>query len=262
MRTRTVAAGVIVAGTLAALVAYAATLSAQQPSSHPDFSGAYERFGNIFGQPTPAQLADKTIPPRNPPAPLKPGPMKEYQDRLAAIREADRRGAPLASGYVSCLGDGMPSMMNAMFPIEFLITKNQVTVIEEAFTQVRRILLDKPQKAIDDVEPGFFGHSVGHWEGDTLVADTIGIKEEIRYQNVPHSKNLRIKERIHLVAPQILWDEITMEDPDVLEKPWTVTVAYKKMPDYTLLEYICEDNREFRDANGVQQIHVGDTGKK
>jgi hypothetical protein len=245
-----------------AAVTGAATLTAQQQASHPDFSAAYERLANPFGQPTAAQAADKTIPPRNPPAPLKPGPMKEYQDRLAAIREADRKGTPIATGYVNCLGDGMPSMMNAMFPIEFLITKSQVTVIEEAFTQVRRILLDKPQKSIDDVEPGFFGHSVGHWEGDTLVADTIGIKEDIRYQNVPHTKDLRIKERMHLVAPNVLWDEITMEDPAVLEKPWTVIVAYKKMPDYTLLEYICEDNREFKDANGIQQIHVGDTGHK
>ena len=255
---RRLACAVLVVSALAG----AATLAAQQPASHPDFSGAYERYGNVFGQPTPQQAADKTIPPRNPPAPLKPGPLKEYQDRLAAIREADRKGTPIATGYVSCLGDGMPSMMNAMFPIEFLVTKNQVTVIEEAFTQVRRILLDKPQKSVDDVEPGFFGHSVGRWEGDTLVADTIGIKEDIRYQNVPHTKDLRIKERMHLVAPDILWDEITMEDPAVLEKPWTVIVAYKRMPNYTLLEYICEDNREFRDANGIQQIHVGDTGKK
>src|SRR5437588_4102326 len=105
---------------VAAAIAGAVTLAAQQPAAHPDFSGSYERYGNIFGQPTAAQLADKTIPPRNPPAPLKPGPMKEYQDRLAAIREADRKGAPLASNYTSCLGDGMPMMMNAMFPIEFL----------------------------------------------------------------------------------------------------------------------------------------------
>jgi hypothetical protein len=240
----------------------AATLAAQAQATHPDFSGSYERFGNVFGQPTPAQLADKTIPPRNTPAPLKPGPLKEYQARLQAIREADAKGTPLASGYVSCLGDGMPSMMNAMFPIEFLVSRGQVTVIEEAFTQVRRILLDQPQKAIDEVEPGFFGHSVGHWEGDTLVADTIGIKEDIRYQNVPHTKDLRITERLHLVAPNILWNEITMDDPAVLEKPWTVTIAYRRTPNYTLLEYVCEDNREFKDANGIQQIHVGDTGKK
>src|SRR5262249_29479795 len=145
---KTISAAAVAAG-FAAMLGVVAV--AQQQPTHSDFSGSYERFGNIFGQPTPAQLADKTIPPRNPPAPLKPGPMKEYQDRLAAIREADRKGTPLASGYVSCLGDGMPMMMNAMFPIEFLVTKNQVTVIEEAFTQVRRILLDRPQKNIDDV---------------------------------------------------------------------------------------------------------------
>ena len=234
------------------------TLAAQQPAAHPDFSGAYERFGAALGQPTAdAERRDGTIPPRNTPPPLKPGPMKEYQARLKEIQDANAKGTPIATGYVNCLGDGMPMMMNAMFPLEFLVTKNQVTVIEEAFTQVRRILLDQPQKPIDDVEPGFFGHSVGHWDGDTLVADTVGIKEDIRYQNVPHTKDLRITERIHFVAPNILWDEITMNDPAVLEKPWTVTVAYRRNPTYTLLEYICEDNREFRDANGIQQIHVG-----
>jgi hypothetical protein len=59
------------------------------------------------------------------------------------------------------------------------------------------------------------------------------------------------------VAPDVLWNEITIEDPAVLEKPWTYTVAYKKMPDYTLLEYICEDNREYADEQGRQQIRIG-----
>jgi hypothetical protein len=236
----------------------AASLGAQQKTAEPNISGAWERYGAALGQPTAdAQRRDGTIPPRNPPPPLKPGPMKEYQARLKEIQDANTKGAPIATGYVNCLGDGMPMMMNAMFPIEFLQSPGQVTVIEEAFTQVRRIKLNQPQKPIDDVEPGFFGYSVGRWDGDTLVADTVGIKEDIRYQNVPHSKDLRIKERIHLVAPDILWDEITMEDPAMLEKPWTVTVAYRRKPDYTLLEYVCEDNREFRDANGIQQIHVG-----
>ncbi len=90
------------------------------------------------------------------------------------------------------------------------------------------------------------------------MVDTVGIKESIRYQNVPHSNQLRIKEKIHLVAPNVLWDEITIEDPVVLEKPCTIYYAYRRMPNYTLLEYICEDNREFKDANGIQQIRVGE----
>jgi hypothetical protein len=200
---------------------------------------------------------DPTIPPRNPPPPLKPPYLKEWQARVQAAREADAKGQPLATGYTNCLPDGMPSMMGAMFPLEILQSRGQVTIIEEAFTQVRRILLDRPQKAIDDVEPGFYGHSVGRWERDTLVVDTIGIKENIRFQNAPHSREMRIKERLKLVGRDILWDEITIEDPVTLEKPWTVTYAYKRMPDYTLLEYVCEDNREYADENGLQKTRLG-----
>jgi hypothetical protein len=230
---------------------------AQQKAGPPDITGAYERYGFAFGPRTEAQERNPTIPPPPPPPPLKPEYLKEWQARVQAVREAEAKGQPLATGYTHCLPDGMPSMMGAMFPIEFLQSRGQITVIEEAFTQVRRILLDRPQKAIDDVEPGFYGHSVGRWEGDTLVVDTIGIKEHIRYQNVPHSKELRIRERIRLVTPNILWNEITMEDPVTLEKPWTVTYAYKRMPDYTLLEYICEDNREYADEQGLQKIRIG-----
>jgi hypothetical protein len=78
----------------------------------------------------------------------------------------------------------------------------------------------------------------------------------VRYQNVPHSKDMRIRERMRLVSPDTLWNEITIEDPAVLEKPWTFTFAYQRMNDYTLLEYICEDNREFADEQGRQKIRV------
>lgn len=246
-------------GSIACILVALAQLevAAQRAASNPpDITGAYERFGNIFGPRTEAQQKDPTIPPPNPPPPLKPEYLKQWQTRVQAAREAEAKGQPLATGYTHCLPDGMPSMMAAMFPIEFLQSRGQVTVIEEAFTQIRRILLDRPQKAIDDVEPGFYGRSVGRWDGDTLVVDTVGIKEEVRYQNAPHSKELRIKERIRLVAPNILWNEITMEDPVTLEKPWTVTYAYRRMPDYTLLEYICEDNREYADEQGLQKIRI------
>ena len=247
----------------AALIVASVLTQAQKGPTPPNISGAWERYGFNLGQPTAdGRRPDGTVPPRSEQPMLKPSYQKEYQDRLNAVRDANTKGAPLASNYVDCLGDGMPLMMQAMFPIEFLQSPGQVTVIEEAFTQVRRIKLDKPQKKIEDVEPGFYGHSVGHWEGDTLMVDTIGIKENIRYNNLPHSDQMRIKEKIHLVSPTVLWDEVTIEDPVVLEKPFTIYYAYRRMVDYTLLEYICEDNREFKDANGVQQIRVGDSGKK
>jgi len=221
----------------------------------PDFTGSWERFGQ-GGARTEAQRNDPRIPPPAPPPPLKPEYLKQWQARVQAAREAEAQGQPIATGWVNCLPDGMPGMMSGPFPLEFLQTKGQLTIIQESFTQIRRILLDRPQKALEDLDPTFYGNSVGHWEGDALVAETIGIKEYVRYQNVPHSAQMRIRERFRLVAPDILWDEITIEDSATLEKPWTFTFAYRRMPNYTLLEYICEDNREYIDEQGRQRIRL------
>ena len=230
---------------LATLVAGRAA-RAQQPGSAtvPDLSGSYERYRGA--PPTP----------QAPPPPLRPQYLKEWQAKQQAAREADARGEPIAASAVYCIAEGMPSMMAGPFPLEILQSKGQVTIVQEAYNQVRRILLDQPQKPVDEVDPSFFGRSVGRWEGDSLVVDTVGIKEYVRYQNVPHSKDMRIKERIHPVGPDIVWDEITIEDSTTLEKPWSFTFAYKRMPGYTLLEYICEDNREFADEQGRQKIRV------
>jgi hypothetical protein len=240
MRPRLVAGGL-----LAAWIA-SASLYAQQPGTPgvPDITGSYERYR---GAPAP---------PPAPPPPLKPKYREEWEAKVRAVREAEARGEPLASNVTSCIPDGMPGMMAGPFPMEILQSRGQVTIIQEAYNQVRRILLDQPQKPIEEVEPGFYGRSVGRWEGDTLVVDTVGIKESVRYQNVPHSSQMRIRERIHPVAPGIVWDEVTIEDPVTLEQPWTFTFAYKRMPGYTLLEYICEDNREYADEQGRQRIRL------
>jgi hypothetical protein len=236
------------------LVAISHATMAQSPAP-PDITGSWMRQGFTVGV-RPAGGPSPAAPPPAPPPPLKPAYVKEWQAKLQAIREADAKGQPLANNAVACLPDGMPGMMTAVFPMEILQSRGQITIIQEAYTQVRRILMDRPQLALDDVEPGFYGHSVGHWEGDTLVVDTIGVKESVRYQNVPHSKEMRIRERMRLVAADTLWNEITIEDPALLEKPWTFTFAYQRMKDYTLLEYICEDNREYKDDQGRQQIRV------
>ena len=246
--------GPLLAAAAGLLVVASQAIAVQAPAA-PDITGSWMRQGFTVGvRPTGQQ--NQSAPPAPPPPPLKPAYVKQWQDRLQAIRDADAKGQPLATNAVACLPDGMPGMMTAVFPLEILQSRGQITIIEEAYTQVRRILMDRPQKTLDDIELGFFGHSVGRWEGDTLVVDTIGVKENVRYQNVPHSKDMRIGERMRLVAPDALWNEITITDPEVLEKPWTFTFAYQRMKDYTLLEYICEDNREYSDDQGRQKIRV------
>jgi hypothetical protein len=224
------------------------------PAAVPDITGSWERHGGLG--PRGGGARDATIPPPAPMPQLKLPFQKEWQDRVQAARAADAKGEPLATHNTYCLPDGMPTMMGAVFPMEILQSRGQVTIIQEAYTQIRRILMDQPQKSLYDIEPGYYGHSVGHWEGDTLVVDTIGIKENVRFQNMPHSPQMRIKERMKLVSAAVLWNEITIEDPITLEKPHTYTVAYRRMPNYTLLEYVCEDNREYADDKGLQKIRI------
>ena len=222
-------------------------------------SGAWQRFGIMFNAANMATGNAKYVPPPIPDPPLRPEYLAAWQAQRQARRDADAAGTPVANpNYVNCIGDGMPSMMMAMFPIEFLQSEGQVTIIEEAYTQVRRIYLDQPQVKLDDIEPGFFGHSVGQWQDGALHVETIGVKEAVQYQYTPHSKEMRIQERIYKVAPDILWDEITISDPEYLTGPWVFTYGYQRMPDYKMQEYICEANREYVDEQGYQQIRVGE----
>jgi hypothetical protein len=223
----------------------------QSNTNVPDFSGAWGPYRGGRG-------ADpKLAPPPATPLAMKPEYAKAYEARRAAEAAANSRGEPLATASSACVPYGMPSMMSvAVYPIEVIQTTKQVTIIAEAFSEVRRVYIGKPQQKIDDVPPGYYGRSVGRWQGDTLVIDTVGIKESVQYQRMPHSDQMHISERMRLVAPDVLHDQITIEDPVVLEKPYTYTLAYRRMPDYEMVEFVCDNNREYVDDQGVVRLKV------
>lgn len=182
-----------------------------------------------------------------PEPPLKPEYIEAWRKEQEEIRAANERGEPPATHYTRCIPDGMPAMMMGMFPMEVLESPGQVTIIQEAYNQVRRIYLDEEQIQFDEAEPRFWGHSVGRWENGTLVVDTIGIKEYVQFRNVPHSSRMRIKERIRLVNDELMEDVVTVEDPVYLTGPWTWKWMYERHPEYRMYEYVCEDNREYAD---------------
>lgn len=223
--------------------------SGRGPAPPPDLSGVWSP-ANSRGPGAPAAS----------PLLLKSGYKERYEARRAQEREATARGEQLAAPGSLCEPYGMPTMMQvAVYPMEIIQRPEQVTIIAEAFSEVRRIYIGKPQLSLDDVDPGYYGHSVGHWEGDTLVADTIGIKESVRgYQGMPHSERMRIVERIRRTGPDTLQDQITIDDPIVLEKPFTYTLGYKFVPKYEMVEFVCENNREYVDENGVVRMKLHD----
>jgi hypothetical protein len=238
-----------------AALAFVAAISAgaAAQSAPPDLSGSWAPY-------RPGRGADPKL--AAPPATeilLKGDYKKSWDARRALEAEATKKGEPLATPAVECIPYGFPRMMSvASYPAEIIQRPGQITIITEAFSEVRRVYMNEPQQPIDEVPPGYYGHSVGRWDGDTLVIDTVGIKESIvAYQNMPHSSQMRITERIRMIAPDYLHDQITIEDPIALEKPVTYTLAYRRRPNYKMVEFVCENNREYTDANGAVRLKLG-----
>jgi hypothetical protein len=230
----------------AALLVVTAAAWAQTP---PDISGVWRpSMGRGRGAPAAAPLTLKS-------------PYKEkYEALRARQREAEARGEQLSTRSSLCEPYGMPTMMQvAIYPMEIIQTPKQVTIITEAFSEVRRIYIGKSQPSLEDLDPGYYGHSVGHWENDVLLVDTIGIKESIRgYQEMPHSNQMRISERIRRTGPGALQDQITIDDPVMLEKPFTYNLLYTFVPNYEMVEFVCENNREYIDENGIVRMKLHD----
>jgi len=224
----------------------------------PDFTGVWDRQQNPVTQPG-GRTGGSAQSPNGPQfagqaPPIKPEFKDAYDAEVKRLADAEKRGEPDTSQNTMCLPQGMPAMMLAIFPMEVIQTPKQVTIVEEAFTQIRRLYIGEDPPKVEDAEPGFYGHTGAKWDGDTLVAETVGLKTNVLYRNVPHSENLRIHERLRMLDADHFEDEITYVDPQYLTGPWTWKWAYQRRKDgYKMLEYVCEDNREFADPVTGQQ---------
>ena len=200
-----------------------------------------------FGPPTPGAP---------PPVMMSTPPLKgAYKARYDAWREeAKKNNGEVKSTTSHCTPPGMPMIMGLpQYPYEFLFTPGRVTINQEAWMQTRHIWTDgRPHPS--DPNPGFMGDSIGHWEGDTLVADTVAIKGDVQLaMGADHSDKLHVIERIHLKKgdPDTLVDEMTVEDPDALEHPYNAIATYHRDRYGQLLEFECAENdRNPVDENG------------
>jgi hypothetical protein len=141
-----------------------------------------------------------------------------------------------------CQAPGMPSLAlgGADYPLEIVVTANQVTILMELHQQVRRVFLDRTHPA--QPFPQRNGHSIGHWEDDTLVVDTVGIKA-ITFGSVPHSERVHVVERIAALEDGgALVNELTITDPVMYREPVVVRQYYRAAPEGTrMLEYECTE---------------------
>ena len=151
----------------------------------------------------------------------------------------------------------MPGIMGQPYPMEFLLTPGQVTIVIEAYNQIRHIYTDgRPLSA--DPDPTFYGTSIGHWEGDTLVVETVGLAQVPRGITFPYSDKLKIVERFKLTAPDTMTIETTIIDPEALTAPYSMgSRSLTRHRNWTLAEYICEENnRNSVDEQGKERVNL------
>jgi hypothetical protein len=129
-----------------------------------------------------------------------------------------------------CRPGGVPGFNLFGFqPMFFLQTPKKVTIIYSGDQQVRHVYLDVPHSA--NVKPSWYGESVGRYEGDTLVIDTIGLNTKTHVDNfrTPHTEKLHVVERWKLVEDgQILEVTFTVDDPDTYYQPWSAKQRYRR----------------------------------
>jgi hypothetical protein len=149
----------------------------------------------------------------------------------------------------SCMPAGVPAFVTfaAVQPMYFLQTPKQVTMIFSGDAQVRRVYLDVPHSA--NPKPSWYGESVGHYEGDTLVIDTIGLNDKTFVDNyrTPHTEKLHVVERWKLIDKMTLQVTFTVNDPDTFVQPWTAAYRFRRVERSAMpYEEVCaENNNQF-----------------
>jgi hypothetical protein len=202
-------------------------------STLPDWSGVWN-----------PNITDQNARIKTDPVPWKP----EAEARINYLTAEEKAGRPRGL-FVDCLPEAMPSWMlishNAM---EILFTPGRITMLGEADgNRLRRIYTDGRGHP-PDPDPSFHGHSIGHWEGTTLVIDTVGILPETYLAvgeavGVPNNGDVHVVERVHLTEKDkdVLADDLEITAPNVLTKPWKTTRLYfrQRARKFDIVEGVC-----------------------
>ena len=240
--------GALAAGILACGVAYAQSGNQgrtwSQVAKLPDFTtGIWEI---PLGRPAPGARSAFT-----PPAPPQLTPA--YAAKLKAYNDSRAKGNEQDTPAANCVPPGMPEMMGQPYPIQIMFGPGQISLQAEAYQQIRHIYTDG-RKHPDDPNQTYNGDSVGHWEGGTLIVDTVGFTADTplgQNYGIRHSEKMHIVEKMRLTDPDTLEIVTTIDDPEALAAPLTNTRTFKRHRDWTIAEYVCEqNNRNLVDESG------------
>ncbi|HEY1754366.1 MAG TPA: hypothetical protein VGG72_03145 [Bryobacteraceae bacterium] len=226
----------------------------------PDFGGLAKGVWNV---PYVINMQSSGRDPKGCPVivPFKPAALALWEDRELKNQEA---GDPESF----CLPPGVPRMMYTPYPAQIYQMPDRIVMVFEGGAHVWRLIwMDGRElpKSSDDINPDYLGYSVGHWEGDTLVVNSMGFNHQtwLDASGHPHGEKLKVTERYTRTNFNTIQLAATIDDPDYYTEPWTTVTQITwtanthgpwSMRGGELMEYICQENN--RDLS-----HLGEKSK-
>lgn len=187
--------------------------------------------------------------------PLNADGQKAYQMNQAGLKD----GSITDAARKFCVPDGIPRVMASPYPFEIIqAPPGQVTMVHELNHQIRVIAMDKPLPTYEELVPYPFynGHSVGHFEGDTLVIQTRGFNEKtfLDATGAPHDDMLETTERLRKISATQLEDVVTMHDPTFYTRDFQTRFVYQLRNEVRLEDYVCgEPHRDISRIRGIPE---------
>jgi hypothetical protein len=242
---------------------------AQDKSDPPDFSfhhgvgwASAEGNGPNFSS-VPGKVAPVTNDPAHPYVPNGRGKQATFRigdvsnpnlkpwvkEQMKKDNEEVLAGKPAFTARSSCMPAGVPAFMaygGGDEPIYFVQTPKMVWMIYQGNQEVRRIYLDAPHS--ENPKPSWYGESVGHYEGDTLVVDTIAQSNNtvLDFYRTPHTDKLHVVERWKKIEDGRFIEVVfTVDDPDAFYEPWTATRRWRRVEHEMIEEPCAENNQHF-----------------
>jgi len=177
-------------------------------------------------------------------ADLKPGevPLQPWAEKLLQERiETNGKDHP----GVRCWPSGIPEKNNIPDGLKVVQTPDLLIVLHESRTIYRQIFTDG-RPLPKDAQPAWMGYSIGRWDGDTLVVETVGQNGRtwLDMRGLPATDALKVTERFRRPSIGNILIDVTIDDPKAYTKPWNVQLSWTLQPDTELIESICEENNK------------------
>lgn len=166
-----------------------------------------------------------------------------FQPWAAALYQQRQANKMRDNPMIQCLPAGVPRLDAYIHPYKIVQTPDLIVILYESQTMFRQIFTDGRQHP-KDPEPSWLGYSIGRWEGDVLIVETVGFNDKTWLDGFghPHTEAMKLTERFRRRDFGHMDIEIVIDDPKAYTKPLRYVQPQQLEPDTELIEYVCNEN--------------------